>query len=139
MTKTVIILRGASGSGKSTWTAKHAASGVVCSADTFMHNPKTGAYEFSPAKLGWAHKSCLAKFEDAVKRGEELVVVDNTNIKPAWYKDYVALAQSHGYQVFQKVMSGSFQNAHGVPGDKVQQMRDSFVQDTSLPHYEERA
>lgn len=78
--KQVMILQGISGSGKSTF-ARSLSGATVCSADDlFMVN---GEYLFKPGLLGEAHARCFAKFLDALRRGDELVVVDNTNVE-AW-------------------------------------------------------
>jgi 2',3'-cyclic-nucleotide 3'-phosphodiesterase len=127
--KNVIILRGISGSGKSTYTAAHFPTAFVASADKFFE--RGGTYKFDPAKLGTAHAWCASVFEYALRRGDETVVVDNTNTKLWEFKGYLDLAAKYGYDVTvirlkvdPKVAAA--RNLHGVPADKVQQMQDRF-------------
>jgi predicted kinase len=133
MTKQVIIMRAPSGAGKSTWIKTHAPTATVCSADFYFEH--SGSYKFDPTLLGKAHGSCVHAFKEALARGDALVVVDNTNLIRKHYKEYVELAKAAGYEVFQKCLKTQFQNAHGVPADKVAQMRASFQEDPSLTEY----
>ena len=127
--KTVVILRGISGSGKSTYTAKNHPTAFVASADNFFM--QDGVYNFNPAKLGAAHARCAAAFEYALKHGDDEVVVDNTNTKLWEFKGYLDIAAKYGYDV--KVVRlvvdpkiAAARNTHGVPAAKVQQMQDRF-------------
>lgn len=136
MSKQVILVRGSSGAGKSTWIKTNAPTATVCSADDFFVAHGNGTYKFNPSLLGRAHKACLSKFESALSAGDELIVVDNTNIRRSWYKDYVRLAHLAGYEVFQKCLTTRFTNTHGVPEDKVEQMISTFEDDATLPHWQ---
>jgi predicted kinase len=142
--KTVIILRGAPGSGKSTWIRNNLPkSAKVCSADQFfiknVLNPETGEseerYEWDSKHIGAAHGACQAHFVSFIARGEPLIVVDNTNIKPRDYRFYVNLARREGYQVFQQVLRGTFGNLHGVPSEVVQKKRRELSVDPGLTHW----
>jgi len=135
MNKTVILMRAASGQGKSTWIKNNVPSATVCSADDFFVTHGKGTYKFDAKLLGAAHSSCLRAFEKALTACEPLVVVDNTNIRVAWYKDYVKLAKFHGYSVFQKCLKTRFVNTHGVPEEKVDQMLATFEEDNNLSHW----
>lgn len=136
MEKTIIVLRGGPGSGKSTWIkGTLPVTAVVCSADDFFVRHGKGTYAFDARLLGRAHKECLNKFEKAISDGVDLIVVDNTNIRKSWYKDYVRFGTEHGYKVFQKCLTTRFVNTHGVPEDKVDKMISDFEVDTDLPEY----
>ena len=80
----VYILRGVSGSGKSTEAMRLASNNkdIICSADDYFM--KNGEYKFDPSKLGEAHGECLAKFRALVKAGAETIIVDNTNTQ--WWE-----------------------------------------------------
>lgn len=127
--KTVNILRGISGAGKSTYTAKHFPGAVVCSADYYFGH---GAdYKFDATKLGKAHGQCKYNFEQALRQGKLTVVVDNTNTMLKEFKEYVKLAAHYGYKlnVIRLVVDPAIaakRNVHGVPAEKVQQMQDRF-------------
>jgi len=129
-------MRAASGSGKSTWIKTNFPEATVCSADNFFVSHGKGQYKFNPSLLGAAHKSCLSAFEKALAAGDNVVVVDNTNIRKSWYQDYVKLATAKGYEVFQKCLTTKFQNTHGVPEEKVADMIKNFEEDLTLAHWE---
>lgn len=134
--KIVILMRAPSGFGKSTWIRNNTVPDktAVCSADDFFVARGHGKYAFDPKLL--ARKSCLDKFRAAMAANIEVIVVDNTNLRKSWYKDYVSLAKENGYKVFQKcLLTERFVNTHGVPEKKVEQMIASFEVDDSLEHY----
>lgn len=133
----LIIMRAASGAGKSTWIKTHVPEAFVCSADNGMIDPRTGIYDFKPEKLHRAHKDCFSGIENAMKDGLPLLVLDNTNLQRKWYKPYVELAAKMGYEVYQKHLTTQFQNTHAVPDEKVAQMRAAFEPDDTLPHWQE--
>lgn len=95
------ILRGCSGSGKSTWTKTHIGSVheevVVCSADQFFM--KDGEYKFNPKMLGEAHATCLRKFVSNAIIGAKELLVDNTNTTMSEVAPYAAVANAYGYRV----------------------------------------
>jgi len=134
--KRVIILRGISGAGKSTYTSRHFPGAMVCSADQYFISPD-GNYKFDPKKLGSAHGSCKRKFKKALEALEPLVVVDNTNLRRADYKDYVRLAKDHGYEVYQVVLRTQYKNVHGVPESTLERMKKNFEVDTEIPEWPE--
>ena len=142
--KTVVILRGIPGSGKSTAAKKSYPTALVCSADHF-HMRKTGemdasgqpikVYDWKAENQGMAHARCLAKFKDALDAGEELVVVDNTNIKRGEYQKYIEYAWFAGYEVWihevrvtteDQIAICVQRNVHRVPEDTIRRMASSF-------------
>lgn len=136
----VIILRGISGSGKSTYTRKHHPDALVCSADDFFIDERTGMYVFSPAKLGEAHQWCLRKFLTGLQSGVQEIVVDNTNTQLWEMSPYVQLASALGYEVLivrmdTPVAVAAARNEHGVPQKAVQGMADRFQK--VLPFWKE--
>ena len=127
--KTVIILRGISGSGKSTYIATHYPIATIASADKYFM--RDDVYTFDPKQLGNAHSWCFRQFEAALQRSDETVIVDNTNTKLWEFKGYLDLTAQYGYEV--KVIRltvdpkiAAARNLHGVPTEKVQQMQDRF-------------
>ncbi len=95
--KKVYILRGVSGSGKSTFVKKLPKDRVVHSTDSFFY--KNGKYKFDFKKLGFYHKRNLKNFEESLKKKKRVVVVDNTNILAKDAKPYIKKAKEHGYKV----------------------------------------
>ena len=100
----VIILRGISGAGKSTWATQHFPDAYVISADNYFI--RDGKYLWDANKLGEAHAACLLDFltgfsdEESPlfvnKTPDTVVVVDNTNITVAEIAPYVAISAAYG-------------------------------------------
>jgi predicted kinase len=124
--KQVVIMRGVSGSGKSTYIKEHFADATVVSADKYFYN-KEGEYKFDGSKLGQAHGSCRARFESALKADKTLVVVDNTNTRCKEFKSYLKTAEDNGYEVrvvrLDVPLASLYgRNLHGVPDESVKAM-----------------
>lgn len=102
--KTVFILRGLPGSGKSSVADQLATLHehdrdrvAVCSADAFfMHN---GVYSFDASRLGQAHAQCMRDFTRALDQRVERIIIDNTNIKREHWQPYASIAERDGYDV----------------------------------------
>ena len=92
-----IILRGISGSGKSTFCKENWPDATVCSADNFFM--RDGEYCFNPTLLGKAHAICLAEFIDAINNRHKIVVADNTFIHKWEYMNYIQIADAKGYEI----------------------------------------
>ena len=127
----VIIMRGASGSGKSTYTNKNHPDAVVCSADSYFVD-KDGNYNWDPKKIGFAHTSCQKSFKMALDRSEPLIVVDNTNTTVKEFKFYLDAARDHGYDVEVVRIEtpldvAAARNVHNVPFDAVKRMKGRMV------------
>lgn len=119
MNKTVVILRGVSGSGKSTVTNLLLAnkSWISVSADHFFLGSH-GEYNFDASKLGKAHQHCADAFEKALHNVLiEGIVVDNTNTKPKEFQWYIDEAEKAGATVISMVVENRHGNnsIHNVP------------------------
>jgi len=143
--KKIVIMRGVSGSGKSTKAKEMIREilplprgenvGIICSADQFFVDPKTGRYEFDHRKLGSAHAYCRAKVEAAVELGANLIIVDNTNTQKWEFEPYIAIAEENEYEC-EEVMVGTLndddlkvyanRNKHGVPLESIRKMAKRF-------------
>ena len=105
MYKELVILRGVSGSGKSTRAKEIIKQSAVksttyiCSADDYFIDRASGDYNWDPKKLGVAHAWCKTKAETAMDLGINIVILDNTNTVEWEYKPYVELAEHFGYEV----------------------------------------
>jgi predicted kinase len=129
--KKVIIMRGISGSGKSTYVKNNFPDATVCSADHYFIN-ENNEYCFDHKKLGQAHKQCQNRFYKAISQNENLIVVDNTNTTIWEMKWYYDLAKNNGYNVFCIRVNTSVENAHkrnshNVPLDVIESMQKRFV------------
>jgi len=135
--KTLLILRGVSGAGKSTYARKlqqEVPGSVIVSADQYFMNEK-GEYKFDPSKLGQAHAQSLDTAIKAMKDGAPLVIVDNTNTQRWEFQKYVDAANDLGYNVDYKMIGGlskedvdlyTQRNVHGVPRGAIERMVQRF-------------
>lgn len=123
----LIIMQGASGSGKSTVAktikAMLEAAGKsvkICSTDEQFE--VDGVYKFDPSKIAAYHAINQKKCRYALE-WDQSAIVDNTNTQAWEAKPYVQMAQELGVPVFFVPCHGRFNNEHGVPADKVDAMR----------------
>lgn len=141
-------MRGCPGSGKSTAAKRlrerledEGKSVVVCSSDDFFVCPSCSCYNFSLAKLRFAHAWCREKFEKALKDGVENVIVDNTNVSVQECRPYVQLALQYGYEVefLEPTTPWAFdldqlsvKNTHSVPREALERMLGRWVPDMTV-------
>jgi len=130
MNKTLFILQGCAGSGKTTLAKKMVAEGKAegyAEADTWMTNEK-GDYCFDPQKLGYCHKMCHDLVELAML-GERNFIQANTNLRRRDVNTYINLAEKYNYKVVIIKLNSFFGSIHSVAPDKIAAMKsqmDSF-------------
>lgn len=131
--KELILLRGLPGSGKSTLANMITNEFSVCEADKFFYD-KEGNYNFDPTRLKAAHEWCRFHVETRMKDNQEnlqfypTIVVSNT-FTQEWEMDtYFELAKKYGYRVHTLVVENRHGgvNKHGVPAEKLEQMKNRF-------------
>ena len=138
--RTVVVMRGVPGSGKSSACSiveELRGPIVKCSADDFFLTP-AGRYEFSTLRLTDAHSWCFTRFAQALAAGAPTVVVDNTATCLWEFEAYELAAVAAGYRVVllellpateeEAARCGS-RNRHAVPQDKVVRMWRRFERD----------
>ena len=127
MKKNLILIRGVSGSGKTTFGELFGAA--VLSADEYFM--KDGKYEFNATKLPQAHKWC----QDAVKLRMEAspetrskIVVANTFTTEWEMKPYFDMAKKYGYRVFSVIVENRHggTNVHDVPAETLVKQKSRF-------------
>ena len=124
--KTLYIVRGLPGSGKSSLAKK--VTELVYSADDFFTNKK-GEYNFNAKLLGKAHEWCWGKVRDAMFIGVEAVAVANT-FTQAWEAEkYYQIAEEYGYSVFVIECQNDFGNVHDVPQESIDAMKKRWEKD----------
>ena len=108
MDKNLILIRGVSGSGK-TSLAKMLAGGQfpVFSADDYLY--EDGVYKWEGWKLPKVHAQCLEDTKKAMKEGIERIFVANTFAAEKELTPYINSAKFHRYKVFVVVV----ENRHG--------------------------
>ena len=124
--KTLYIVRGLPGSGKSSLAKK--VTELVYSADDFFTNKK-GEYNFNSKLLGKAHEWCWGKVRDAMFIGANAVAVANT-FTQAWEAEkYYQIAEEYGYSVFVIECQNDFGNVHDVPQESIDAMKERWEKD----------
>jgi ABC-type molybdenum transport system ATPase subunit/photorepair protein PhrA len=133
--KTLYILRGLPGSGKSTLSNTIVDSIAVCEADQYFVDKETGKYKFNPDEIKIAHQWCKDEVENRMKYNQDTygldyseIVVSNT-FTQEWEMDpYFKLAEKYGYRVFSIIVENRHggKNTHGVPDEKVEVMKNRF-------------
>lgn len=127
--KTLYIVRGLPGSGKSSLAKK--VTELVYSADDFFTNKK-GEYNFNAKLLGKAHEWCWGKVRDAMFIGVEAVAVANT-FTQAWEAEkYYKIAEEYGYSVFVIECQNDFGNVHNVPQESIDAMKKRWEKDLTF-------
>ena len=124
MNKTLYILRGVSGCGKTTLARALASSlpnAAAHAADDY-HYDEDGNYNFKFENLGKAHKQCQNNVARDMRLGLDSIIVHNTNTSEKETKPYTDLAEEFGYRVVSLVVENLHGNkdVHNVP----QEVRD---------------
>lgn len=111
----LILVRGVSGSGKSTVVRMFGNCPNV-SADEFFTMPG-GSYKFDPSKLNEAHKWCQTVVEDIMEVLWCDIAVHNTFTTEWEMQPYFDLAEKYGYKVFTIIVENRHGNKsiHNVP------------------------
>lgn len=122
--KSLVIVRGVSGSGKTTFAERFFPK-VYSADDYFM---KDGEYRFDASKLKRAHNYCYSCVLGEMMKGTPEIAVANTFTREWEFKKYVDLAKDCGYTVFTVIVENRHggENVHGVPEETVQAMKDRF-------------
>jgi predicted kinase len=127
--KQLILLRGIPGSGKSTLAKLLVGEKTFCHKEADMYFvDRDGNYKFEPSKIKDAHNWCKMEVEFLMKYDHSPVVVSNTFTQEWEMEDYYKLAETYGYRVFSVILENRHNgvNQHGVPEEKIQQMKDRF-------------
>ena len=126
MEKTLYIVRGIPGSGKSTFAKT--LGGQHYEADMYFIDPTTGEYKFDGSKIKLAHSWCMIQTQKAMVNDEPKIVVSNTFTQEWEMETYFKLAEENGYKVFTIIVENRHGNTneHNVPEDKIEQMKNRF-------------
>jgi predicted kinase len=125
MAKSLILVRGLPGSGKTTF-AKMLGTGPVVSADDYFM--QHGKYVFDKEKLGRAHQFCQNVTEGYMTGSKSRIYVANTFTTEKEMKPYYDLAKKYGYVVFSIIVENRHNgiNIHNVPEDTLVAMKERF-------------
>ena len=128
----LILLRGLPGSGKSTLgnvilQLPNNNPQEVLSADDFFVNNE-GEYIFDGTKLKEAHNYCQFRCSERMRQQIVRIVVANTFTEDWEMKPYFEMAERYNYRIHTIIVENRHgnENIHGVPTDKLQQMKNRF-------------
>lgn len=125
MEKTITICRGIPGSGKSTFAKT--LGGIHIEADQYFVDAD-GNYNFDGSKIKNVHAWCLDSVKTNMAAGRDKIVVSNTFTQEWEMETYFKLAEENGYKVFTIIIENRHGgiNQHGVPENKIEQMKNRF-------------
>jgi predicted kinase len=128
----LILLRGLPGSGKSTLAKiilqlRSTDEPEVLSADDFFIN-ENGEYDFDSQKIKEAHNYCQFRCSERMRQQKVRIVVANTFTQESEMDEYFKMAERYNYRVHTVIVENRHgnENIHGVPEDKLQQMKNRF-------------
>ena len=127
--KTLYILRGIPGAGKTTLAKSIGA--VHFEADMYFMVGKE--YKFDVTKLKQAHAWCQDQVRISMKNSDNKIVdlriaVSNTFTQEWEMEPYVEMAKEYGFKVFTLIVENRHGgvNQHEVPEDKIELMKNRF-------------
>jgi predicted kinase len=131
--KALTLVRGLPGAGKSTFANFIWNNYAICEADKYFVG-EDGVYRFDGSKLKEAHKWCRDEVErmmnDNLNNPQYYpeIAVSNTFTQEWEMEEYYKLAEKYGYKVFSIIVENRHGgvNQHGVPDEKLEQMRNRF-------------
>lgn len=86
-------------------------------------------YKFEGCKIKDAHRYCQDTVEFFMMEDAEKIIVSNTFTQEWEMEYYMNLAEAYEYRVHTLIVENRHggTNVHGVPEDKIQQMKDRFA------------
>ena len=138
MHKTLYIIRGLPGSGKSTlgkklatttrmynsfnntWSTTHSYA-----ADDWFTD-KEGNYNFDPKELSDAHEDCQARVRSAMMGEVDSISVCNTFTQSWEAEPYIELCKQYDYTPMVVECQSQFENIHDCPQEKIEEMRERW-------------
>jgi predicted kinase len=120
--QTLHLIRGISGSGKTTYAESLQVK--VVEADQFFIN-QHGQYSYDRKQIKLSHQWCHLETRRLLMAGYD-VAVANTFVKKWEMEFYFDLAKELNISVQIKICEGRYQNKHGVPAESIKRMIDKF-------------
>lgn len=123
--KTLVLLRGLPGAGKSTLASMFNGAAHF---EADMYFMVDGEYKFDGSKLPEAHQLCQLWTKNAMKDSTGIIVVSNTLTQQCELDKYYELAKQFDYRVISLVVENRHggKNVHGVPDEVLDKMEARF-------------
>ena len=125
LSKTIYLIRGLPGAGKSTLAKSLGVGAFIYEADQYFY--KDGEYKFDASKLGLAHKQCLDNTIKCMELGFSCAV-SNTFTTEKELKPYIQAAEEYGFIVTSLIVENRHgsKSIHGVPENTLDKMEKRF-------------
>lgn len=128
--KSLILLRGLPGSGKTTLATLLSENGKypVFSVDAYFTNEKTGAYNFEFDKNHLAYKQCEEHTRAAMQEGTKKIFVDNTFTLEWEMEPYFKLVSEFNYQIHVITVENRHgnKNVHNIEQEQIGKMAAKY-------------
>lgn len=124
--KSILLLRGLPGSGKSSLAQVLSEDGVhpIFSVDDYFTDAETGEYEFRFQDNHVAYKQCEANCRLAAERGTSKIIIHNTFTLDWEVEPYFAIAKEFSYAIFILTVENyhGSKNIHQIADEQIQRM-----------------
>lgn len=128
--KSIFLLRGLPGSGKSTAATALSENGLypVFAVDDYFTDPENGAYQFAYDKNHLAYKNCLINTEAAMEGSLEKIFIANTFTLEWEMEPYFELASKYHYRIFVMTIENRHgsENIHAIPKEQLVKMAEKY-------------
>ncbi|XDD50976.1 AAA family ATPase [Leptospira sp. WS92.C1] len=128
--KSLFLIRGLPGAGKTTVTKSLAENGryPIFSIDDYFVDPKTKEYNFDYRQNHLAYKNCEENTRKALEKGISKVFVDNTFTLSWEMEPYFQLASNFQYVIFVLTVENYHggKNIHSIEIDQLKKMASKY-------------
>ncbi len=130
LSKSLILLRGLPGSGKTTLAGVLSEGNTypVFSVDDYFTNTETGEYRFDFKSNHIAYRQCEEHTQQAMQQGISKIIVHNTFTINWELEPYFKLASEHHYTLFVVTVENyhNHKNTHAISDEQVQKMAEKY-------------
>lgn len=122
----LILVRGAPGSGKSTFAKSRIEKERQVHLEADMYHMTNGKYEWKRENVKAAHEWCQRTTRILLENGYD-VIVSNTFTEAWEIEPYFQMATLGGHDLVAYRMMNEFDNIHNVSKEQVERMRNRMV------------